>query len=250
MFLWFLLRDERLGVDQGWQSGLLTATGREEARPSRRSRSSAGKFSHVPKVEDWPGHDRRYPRLSSPTWAVRAPLAAWLQEQARQPATGYRVLDVGCGPKPYYPFFAERASEYVGVDVVEHPAAELVGPRRGAARRRRRVRPRPLHAGARALRRPGAGGAGAAARDRPRRTRARVDARRAVVSPLAGGLLALDARRADDGSSTTHAEWSSVDGRAGRRHRGLSRDARSAPTRSSRSAASALRRSRAAPSGC
>ena len=31
--------------------------------------------------------------------------------------TGYRVLDVGCGPKPYYPFFAERASEYVGVDV-------------------------------------------------------------------------------------------------------------------------------------
>ena len=32
MFLWFLLRDERRGVDQGWQSGLLTATGREEAR--------------------------------------------------------------------------------------------------------------------------------------------------------------------------------------------------------------------------
>ena len=27
MFLWFLLRDERLGVDQGWQSGLLTAPG-------------------------------------------------------------------------------------------------------------------------------------------------------------------------------------------------------------------------------
>jgi hypothetical protein len=27
MFLWFLLRDERLGVNEGWQSGLLTATG-------------------------------------------------------------------------------------------------------------------------------------------------------------------------------------------------------------------------------
>ena len=38
------------------------------------------------------------------------------------------MLDVGCGPKPYYPFFAERASEYVGVDVVRNPAAELVGP--------------------------------------------------------------------------------------------------------------------------
>ena len=40
---------------------------------------------------------------------------------------GYRVLDVGCGVKPYYPFFAEHASEYVGVDVVENPAAELQG---------------------------------------------------------------------------------------------------------------------------
>ena len=82
----------------------------------------------MPKVEDWPGHDRRYPRLSSPTWAVRAPLAAWLRQQAQAAGTGYRVLDVGCGPKPYYPFFAERASQYVGVDVVAHEAADLVGP--------------------------------------------------------------------------------------------------------------------------
>jgi SAM-dependent methyltransferase len=81
----------------------------------------------VPKVEDWPGHERRHPHLSSPTWAVRAPLAAWLQAQALEAGTGYRVLDVGCGPKPYYPFFAERASEYVGVDVDAHEAAALVG---------------------------------------------------------------------------------------------------------------------------
>ena len=39
-----------------------------------------------------------------------------------------RILDVGCGVKPYYPFFADVASEYVGVDVVENPAAELLGP--------------------------------------------------------------------------------------------------------------------------
>lgn len=57
---------------------------------------------------------------------MRAPLASWLQAQA-QVGDGYRVLDVGCGPKPYYPFFAERASEYVGVDVVDNPAAELRG---------------------------------------------------------------------------------------------------------------------------
>jgi SAM-dependent methyltransferase len=75
---------------------------------------------------DWPGEERRRPPRSSPTWAVRAPLAAWLREEADK-GTAYRVLDVGCGPKPYYPFFAERASEYVGVDVVENPAAELRG---------------------------------------------------------------------------------------------------------------------------
>jgi SAM-dependent methyltransferase len=64
--------------------------------------------------------------MSSSTWAVRSPLAAWLEEQAGK-GESYRLLDVGCGPKPYYPFFAERASEYVGVDVVENPVAELRG---------------------------------------------------------------------------------------------------------------------------
>ena len=33
-------------------------------------------------AHDWPGEERRRPPLSSATWAVRAPLAAWLQEQA------------------------------------------------------------------------------------------------------------------------------------------------------------------------
>ena len=77
---------------------------------------------------EWPGEERRRPRLSTPQWAVRAPLATWLEAQAREAPAGYRVLDVGCGPKPYYPFFAERASEYVGVDIFAHPAADLVGP--------------------------------------------------------------------------------------------------------------------------
>ncbi len=36
------------------------------------------------------------------------------------------MLDVGCGSKPYYPFFASAGS-YVGVDVKENAAADLVG---------------------------------------------------------------------------------------------------------------------------
>ena len=78
---------------------------------------------------EWPGEERRNPPQTSPTWVVRSALARWLREQADDLARGgaVRILDVGCGPKPYYPFFAGVASEYVGVDVVENPAAELRG---------------------------------------------------------------------------------------------------------------------------
>jgi len=66
---------------------------------------------------------------SLPTWAVRAPLASWLEAEAHRAAAErgtYSVLDVGCGPKPYYPFFAPFAQSYVGVDVKD-AAAELEG---------------------------------------------------------------------------------------------------------------------------
>jgi SAM-dependent methyltransferase len=78
---------------------------------------------------EWPGEERRNPPQTSPTWVVRHALARFLRGQAADLRRGERVriLDVGCGPKPYYPFFADVASEYVGVDVVENPAAELRG---------------------------------------------------------------------------------------------------------------------------
>lgn len=70
------------------------------------------------------------PPRSMPTYAVRAPLVRWLREQAHDAygALGrYRVLDVGCGQKPYEPFFAPYAMAYVGVDPVDNPRAELKG---------------------------------------------------------------------------------------------------------------------------
>jgi SAM-dependent methyltransferase len=79
--------------------------------------------------EPWPGAGHRHPPRSLSTYAVRAPLAAWLRAEAFRAATDlgrYRVLDVGCGPKPYFPFFEPHAAEYMGVDVA-NPAAELEG---------------------------------------------------------------------------------------------------------------------------
>jgi SAM-dependent methyltransferase len=65
----------------------------------------------------------------SSTYAVRAPLEAWLAEEARRAARDYgryRVLDVGSGAKPYLPLFEAHASEYVGVDA-GNPSADVRG---------------------------------------------------------------------------------------------------------------------------
>ncbi len=79
--------------------------------------------------ESWPGGGRRHPPRSAATWAILQPLSSWLEAEAARAASGgrrYRVLDVGCGVKPYYPFFERHASEYVGVDL-QNPAADLQG---------------------------------------------------------------------------------------------------------------------------
>jgi SAM-dependent methyltransferase len=76
-----------------------------------------------------PGEQARNPPLSLPTWAVRAPLAEWMQAEAERTGEAYdgaRVLDVGSGVKPYFPFFEPYASEFVSVDI-ENPAADLQG---------------------------------------------------------------------------------------------------------------------------
>jgi SAM-dependent methyltransferase len=54
----------------------------------------------------------------------------WLRDEARRAREDlgpYRVLDVGCGVKPYQPLFAPFAATYVGVDPVESPHTELLG---------------------------------------------------------------------------------------------------------------------------
>src|SRR5437763_11180596 len=69
---------------------------------------------------------RSTPRTSA-TYAVRAPLARWLQAEAAAIPQGARVLDVGCGARPYEPWFRERGASYVGVDIAENPLADVVG---------------------------------------------------------------------------------------------------------------------------
>jgi SAM-dependent methyltransferase len=67
--------------------------------------------------------NRLDPGLRSVQYAVRAPLLAWL---AAQDVTGLRILDVGCGDRPYERLLA-GAAEIVGFDVPGNPHADLHG---------------------------------------------------------------------------------------------------------------------------
>lgn len=61
---------------------------------------------------------------------MRGPLVRWLGEEARRAHAdlgALRVLDVGCGHKPYFPLFAPYAAAYVGVDPDDVPEADLRG---------------------------------------------------------------------------------------------------------------------------
>lgn len=68
-------------------------------------------------------NERMRPRRTSVQYAVRAPLLAWLRSQR---LAGLRVLDVGCGDRPYAELFA-AAGEVVAFDVPGNPHADLHG---------------------------------------------------------------------------------------------------------------------------
>jgi len=63
------------------------------------------------------------PRKTSVQYAVRKPLLDWLRAQE---LAGLRVLDVGCGDRPYDSLFA-GASELVGFDRPGNPHADAHG---------------------------------------------------------------------------------------------------------------------------
>jgi SAM-dependent methyltransferase len=87
---------------------------------------------HGGSLEDWPGKNQRSPKKSSVAYATRVHLAHWLQAEARRAAADFgrfRVLDIGCGKKPYFPYFAQNADEYVGIDLdIDNPMADLHAP--------------------------------------------------------------------------------------------------------------------------
>ncbi|MBK5110683.1 MAG: class I SAM-dependent methyltransferase [Thermoleophilia bacterium] len=92
--------------------------------------SVAGRMPSQLEVDSWPGRERRSPDRSDRHYLTLKPLAEQLKSELERllPGRGgLRVLDIGCGHKPYLPFVADRASSYFGVDAVEGPLVDAVG---------------------------------------------------------------------------------------------------------------------------
>jgi SAM-dependent methyltransferase len=85
----------------------------------------------MPPLEEWPGELHRHPKRISTTYPTRSHLAKWLRAEAARAAADFgrfRVLDIGCGKKPYYPYFAASVETYMGVDIdFDNPYADLHG---------------------------------------------------------------------------------------------------------------------------
>jgi SAM-dependent methyltransferase len=82
-------------------------------------------------LDAWPGRDRRNPRRSDRNYLVLSALSRAIAAQVERRFAGrtdLRVLDVGCGAKPYLPLVAERAASYRGLDSEPGPFVDDVGP--------------------------------------------------------------------------------------------------------------------------
>jgi SAM-dependent methyltransferase len=80
-------------------------------------------------LASWPGRDRREPRKRHHAYLMLKPLReALVASRSRYVQPGARMLDVGAGVMPYFPLFADLASEYVGNDVAPRPGLTSISP--------------------------------------------------------------------------------------------------------------------------
>jgi SAM-dependent methyltransferase len=84
------------------------------------------------KSDDWPFPGRRYPTRDDPDYLGSKGLSLALRKVIETELAGKKdldVLDVGCGQKPFYPFFKSICRSYVGTDIMgDNPMVDHVCP--------------------------------------------------------------------------------------------------------------------------
>jgi SAM-dependent methyltransferase len=80
-------------------------------------------------LRTWPGRERREPRIWDGNYLLLSAIVRSLEAaRDRYVRPGAAILDVGAGAMPYYPLFAELASDYAGTDVEPGENVRWVGP--------------------------------------------------------------------------------------------------------------------------
>jgi anaerobic magnesium-protoporphyrin IX monomethyl ester cyclase len=97
-------------------------------RQTKNEKVGKGGVARDELVENWPGKDRRIPERYEPAYLTLKKIADFLQAAAATiPLTPQaRILDVGCGDKPYFPFFAPKTMNYYGVDIQSGSQTDVI----------------------------------------------------------------------------------------------------------------------------
>lgn len=83
------------------------------------------------KNESWPFPERRNPKLSDPDFLGSYALSNGLKyaiDRELKNRKNLKVIDVGCGSKPFYPFFKNISKEYIGTDIVNNNSVDIICP--------------------------------------------------------------------------------------------------------------------------
>lgn len=83
-------------------------------------------------IKDWPYPERRKPTRDHPDYLGRRGLSTAIQTVIARELAGKSnldILDIGCGKKPFYPFFKPYAKTYIGTDIIkDSPLIDRVCP--------------------------------------------------------------------------------------------------------------------------
>jgi SAM-dependent methyltransferase len=82
------------------------------------------------KAYDWPGDFQRNPHIYHHAYLHLRELSEQIKKtiNAEIGNKKVRILDVGCGNKPYFPFFEGVAESYIGLDVYAGEKVDIISP--------------------------------------------------------------------------------------------------------------------------